>query len=143
LQDGGRPFGLTLVLVVSLLGSPALLAVAIRRYPQWWIAVMMRARTRVLFGQTSAHRLERTPPGEVVARTMDADRMARYADRWVDFISGLAIAVVTAVVAQSLLAGGVLLAVMLASSLASSLGRRVARRAAAASAAAPAPVRRP
>ena len=29
---------------------------------------------------------ERTPPGEVVARTMDADRLARYADRWVDFV---------------------------------------------------------
>ena len=42
----------------------------------------------------------------------------------------------TAVVAQSLLAGGVLLAVMVASSLASSLGRRVAGRSAAASAAA-------
>ena len=67
---------------------------------------------------------------------MDADRLARYADRWVDFVNGLAIAAVTAVVAQSLLAGGVLLAVMLASSLASTLGRRVAGRSAVASASA-------
>ena len=67
---------------------------------------------------------------------MDADRLARYADRWVDFVNGLAIVAVTAVVAQSLLAGGVLLAVMVASALASSLGRRVAGRSAAASAAA-------
>src|SRR5262249_6889091 len=143
LQDGGQPYTLPTRRVSSPRARRPLRGVATRRYPLWWIAVMLRARTRVLHGQTSAHRLERTPPGEVVARTMDADRLARYADRWVDFISGLAIAVVTAVVAQSLLAGGVLLAVMLASSLASSLGRRVARRAAAASAAAPAPVRRP
>jgi ABC-type multidrug transport system fused ATPase/permease subunit len=90
----------------------------------------------VLVGQTGQRRLERTPPGEVVARAMDADRLARYADRWVDFVNGLAIAAVTAVAAWSLLAGGVLLAVMLSSSLASSLGRRVAGRSAAASAAA-------
>ena len=46
-------------------------------------------RAAVLDGQTAQHRLERTPPGEVVARTMDADRLARYADRWVDFVNGL------------------------------------------------------
>jgi len=136
LQAGERPFGLTAVLVASLVGSPALLSVAIRRYPRWWIAVMMRARTCVLHGQTSSHRLERTPPGEVVARTMDADRMARYADRWVDFLNGLVIAVVTAVVAGTPLAGGILLGVMTASAVASSFGRRVAGRSAAASSAA-------
>ena len=42
-------------------------------------------------GRRAQHRLERTPPGEVVARTMDADRLARYADRWVDFVNGLVI----------------------------------------------------
>jgi ATP-binding cassette, subfamily B, bacterial len=136
LQQGERPFVLTALLVVSLVGSPALLAIAIRRYPQWWIAVMMRARTRVLHGQTSTHRLERTPPGEVVARTMDADRLARYADRWVDFLNGLAIAVVTAVVAGTALAGAVLLGVMTVSAVASSFGRRIAGRSAAASSAA-------
>jgi ABC-type multidrug transport system fused ATPase/permease subunit len=133
LQHGEHPTVLTFLLVVSLVGSPILLAVAIRRYPQWWIAVMLRARTRVLHGQTNAHRLERTPPGEVVARTMDADRLARYADRWVDFLNGLAIAVVTAVVAGTALAGAVLLGVMITSAVASSFGRRVAGRSAAAS----------
>ena len=136
LQDGGSPVPLTAALVASLLVSPLLLAEAFRSYPRWWIAVMLRVRSAVLAGQTAQHRLERTPPGEVVARTMDADRLARYADRWVDFINGLAIAGVTALVAQSWLAGGVLLAVMVASALASSLGRRVAGRSAAASAAA-------
>jgi ABC-type multidrug transport system fused ATPase/permease subunit len=136
LQQGGRPLPLTGVLVVSLIGSPALLSIAIKRYPQWWVAVMLRARTRVLAGQTDAHRLERTPPGEVVARTMAADRMARYADRWVDFLNGLAIAAVTAIVAGTALAGGVLLAVMVTSAVASSFGRRVAGRSAAASSAA-------
>jgi ABC-type multidrug transport system fused ATPase/permease subunit len=133
LQHGEHPFPLLALLVVSLVGSPVLLAVAIRRYPQWWIAVMLRARTRVLHGQTTTHRLERTPPGEIVARTMDADRLARYADRWVDFLNGLAIAVVTAVVAGTVVAGGILLGVMTASAVASSFGRRVAGRSAAAS----------
>ena len=136
LQTGGATVELTVALVVSLLLSPLLLAEAFRRYPRWWVSVMLRVRTSVLSGQTDQRRLERTPPGEVVARAMDADRLARYADRWVDFINGLVIVAVTAVAAQSLLAGGVLLAVMVASALASSLGRRVAGRSAAASAAA-------
>jgi ATP-binding cassette subfamily B protein len=136
LQHGDSPAAYTVALVCSILVSPLLLAESFRRYPRWWIAVMLRVRSAVLVGQTRQHRLDRTPPGEVVARSMDADRLARYADRWVDFVNGLAIAAVTAIVAQSLLAGGVLLAVMLASSLASSLGRRVAGRSAAASAAA-------
>jgi ABC-type multidrug transport system fused ATPase/permease subunit len=136
LQHGTSPVLLTVALVVSLLVSPLLLAESFRRYPRWWVSVMLRVRTAVLVGQTAQHRLERTPPGEVVARAMDADRLARYADRWVDFVNGLAIAGVTALAAQSLLAGGVLLAVMLISSLASSVGRRVAGRSAAASAAA-------
>ena len=136
LQQGETPVLLTVAVVASLLASPLLLAEAIRLYPRWWIAVMLRVRTSVLIGQTEQRRLRRTPPGEVVARTMDADRLARYADRWVDFFNGLVIAGITALVAQSLLAGGVLLAVMVSSALASSLGRRVAGRSAAASAAA-------
>ncbi|MDP2772478.1 MAG: ABC transporter ATP-binding protein [Nocardioides sp.] len=134
LQQGETPTMLTMYVVVSLIASPLLLAEAIRLYPRWWIAVMLRVRMTVLAGQTDQQRLARTPPGEVVARTMDADRLARYADRWVDFFNGLAIAAVTALLAQSWLAGGVLLAVMVASALASSLGRRVAGRSAAASA---------
>ncbi len=136
LDDGGTPYALTALMVASLMLAPQLLAVAIRIYPRWWIAVMLRARTSVLFGQTSTRRLTRTPPGEVVARSMDADRMARYADRWVDLLNGLAIAAVTALAAWSLLAGGILLAVMVASAVASSFGRRVAGRSAAASSAA-------
>jgi len=136
LQRGGQPWALTAMLVASLLLAPLLLAEAFRRYPRWWISVMLRVRTTVLAGQTAQHRLERTPPGEVVARAMDADRLARYADRWVDFINGLVIVLVTGLVAQSVLAGGVLLAVMVSSSLASMLGRRIAGRSAAASSAA-------
>ncbi|HET9632791.1 MAG TPA: ATP-binding cassette domain-containing protein, partial [Terrabacter sp.] len=136
LQQGQSPTGLTVALVGSLMLSPLLLAEAFRRYPRWWISVMLRARSAVLAGQTAQRRLEPTPPGEAVARTMDADRLARYADRWVDFVNGLVIAGVTAAVAGSWVAGAVLLAVMAASALASSLGRRVAGRSAAASAAA-------
>ena len=59
---------------------------------------------------------------------MDADRLARYADRWVDFVNGLVVASVTALIAGTWLAGAVLLAVMVTSALASTLGRRVAGR---------------
>src|SRR4029079_5806202 len=100
LQDGQTPTALTAALVTSLMLSPLMLAEAFRRYPRWWISVMLRVRTSVLAGQTAQHRLDRTPPGEVVARTMDADRLARYSDRWIDFVNGFLIACVTALVAQ-------------------------------------------
>jgi ABC-type multidrug transport system fused ATPase/permease subunit len=136
LQHGARPLTLLVGLVVSLLAAPLLLADAIRRYPRWWVAVMLRARVAVLLGQTAQRRLPPTPPGEVVARAMDADRFARYADRWVDFVNGLAIVVVTGVAAASPLAGAVLLAVMVASAGVSALGSPVAGRSAAAASAA-------
>ncbi|MCP3423892.1 ATP-binding cassette domain-containing protein [Nocardioides pinisoli] len=132
LQDGGRPVLLVVALVGSLLIGPLLLAQAFRTYPHWWVEVRLRVRAAVLHGQTSQRRLLRTPPGEVVARTMDADRLARYTDRWVDFVNGLVVALVTALIAQTWVAGAVLLAVMVASALASTLGRRVAGRSAAA-----------
>jgi ATP-binding cassette subfamily B protein len=132
LQAGQRPGLLVVALVASLLVGPLLLAQAFRIYPHWWVEVRLRVRAAVLHGQTSQRRLLRTPPGEVVARTMDADRLARYTDRWVDFVNGLVIAAVTALIARTWVAGAVLLAVMVASALASTLGRRVAGRSAAA-----------
>ncbi|WP_028659558.1 ATP-binding cassette domain-containing protein [Nocardioides insulae] len=136
LQDGGTPALLTVALVLCLVAAPVLLADAFWRYPRWWVEVMLRARMAVLYGQTRQHRLPRTPPGEVVARSMDADRYARYADRWVDFVNGLVIAALTALLGGTWLAGGILLAVMVASGLASALGRPLAGRSAAASSAA-------
>ncbi|WP_231123597.1 ATP-binding cassette domain-containing protein [Nocardioides sambongensis] len=127
---------LTVVLVVSLLLAPFLMADAFRRYPRWWIEVMLRVRMSVLLGQIRTRRLPRTPPGEAVARSMDADRYARYADRWVDVFNGLLIAVLTMIVGGTWLAGGILLVVMLASALASSVGRPIAGRSAARSSAA-------
>ncbi|MEX0428856.1 ATP-binding cassette domain-containing protein [Nocardioides sp. DS6] len=136
LADGGTPTVLTVVLAALLVSAPFLLADAFRRYPRWWIEVMLRVRMAVLVGQTKAHRLPRTPPGEVVARSMDADRFARYADRWVDFTNGLLIALMTMVFGGTWLAGGILLAVMLTSAVASSVGRPIAGRSAAKSSAA-------
>jgi ATP-binding cassette subfamily B protein len=136
LEDGGSATSLLVVLVVSLLFAPILLADAFRRYPRWWIEVMLRVRMSVLLGQVRGHRLPRTPPGEVVARSMDADRYARYADRWVDFVNGLLIAGITMVAGGTVLAGGVLLVVMLTSAVASSIGRPIAGRSAARSSAA-------
>jgi ATP-binding cassette subfamily B protein len=136
LQAGRTPVLATVLLTLSLLAAPMLLAVATRIYPQWWVAVLLRVRLSVLLGQTMQHRLPRTPPGEVVARAMDADRYARYGDRWVDFINGFVIVAVTAAAARSLLAGAVLLAVMVLSAAASSFGSPLAGRSAAASSAA-------
>jgi ATP-binding cassette subfamily B protein len=136
LQHGGSPTWLTAAVVVSMVAAPLLLAYAFWCYPRWWVEVMLRARMSVLYGQTRQRRLARTPPGEVVARSMDADRYARYADRWVDFVNGLIIAGTTALLAGTWLAGAVLLVVMVASALASTLGRPIAGRSAAASSAA-------
>ena len=132
LVAGGRPVVETVLLALSLLAAPMLLAWAFRIYPQWWIAVLLRVRLAVLRGQTMQHRLPRTPPGEVVGRALDADRFARYADRWVDLGNGLAVVLLTAVAAWSPLAGAVLLAVMVLSATASLAGSPAAGRSAAA-----------
>ncbi len=131
-----RTVVLTCLTAFFVLTSPLILTSAIRRYPRWWIEVMLRVRMTVLTGQTRQHRLERTPPGEVVARSMDADRYALYADRWVDFLNGLAIVAVTAALGGSLLAGGVLLVVLVGAALASAVGRPIAGRSATESSAA-------
>jgi ABC-type multidrug transport system fused ATPase/permease subunit len=132
LEHGAVPQWLVAALVVSLIAAPLMLAEAFWRYPKWWIEVMLRVRMAVLFGQTRQQRLTRTPAGEVVARTMDADRFARYADRWVDFINGMVVAVVTALLGGTWLAGAILVAVMVSSAVASTIGRPIAGRSAAA-----------
>lgn len=132
LQDDRSPGLLLVGLVATLMIGPLLLSQAFWTYPHWWVEVRMRVRAAVLGGQTAQRRLVRTPPGEVVARAMDADRIARYTDRWVDFVNGLLVAALTAVIAGTWLAGAILLAVMTASALASTLGRPVAGRSAAA-----------
>lgn len=130
LRAGRTPVVATALLTASLMIGPLVLASAMRIYPQWWIAVNLRVRLSVLLGQTRQERLPRTPPGEVVARALDADRFARYGDRWVDLVNGSAIVVVTAACARSLLAGGVLASVLVLSALASSFGSPVAGRSA-------------
>jgi ATP-binding cassette, subfamily B, bacterial len=136
LRAGRAVTTLTVVLVFVLLAAPLALSVAFRIYMRWWSAVLLRVRLAVLRGQTMQHRLPRTPPGEVVARVMDADRFARYADRWVDFGNGVAVVAITMLVAWNPLAGLVLVAVMVVSALASSVGTPIAGRSAAASSAA-------
>ncbi|TWS21327.1 ABC transporter ATP-binding protein [Tsukamurella asaccharolytica] len=131
-STGERPGWLLVGVVVSLMLAPLAIAEAFRLYPRWWIEVMLRVRMAVLRGQTQPHRLAKTPAGEVVARTMDADRFARYADRWVDFGNGIVIAGVTALLGGTWLAGAVLIVVLVASAVASSVGRPIAGRSAAA-----------
>jgi ATP-binding cassette subfamily B protein len=120
-------------LVAGFIAAPLLVAEAIRRFPHWWIAVMLRVRTVVLVGQTEQRRLEPTPPGEVVARAMDSDRYTRYCDRWFDVVNGLIIVAVTSLLGGTVLAGAVLLGVMVFTAGASLLGSPAAGRSAAAS----------
>lgn len=122
---------LTAATAASVVAAPFVVSAAMRRYPRWWVEVMLRVRMSVLVGQTRQRRLERTPAGEVVARSMDADRYALYADRWVDFLNGLGVVAITALLSGSLLAGAVLLVVLVGAALASAVGRPVAGRSAA------------
>ncbi|MFD6177308.1 MULTISPECIES: ATP-binding cassette domain-containing protein [unclassified Isoptericola] len=134
--DDGFPTVLMVSFAVLLVVAPLALAWALFVYPRWWVEVLLRVRMAVMAGQTRQERLRATPPGEVVARSMDADRFVRYADRWVDFVNGLVIAGVTALLSGSWLAGGVLLAVMVVSAAASAIGRPIAGRSATRSSAA-------
>lgn len=131
LEDGERPSELLAALVLAFIAAPLLMSGAIRRYPHWWIEVMLRVRSSVLTGQTDQRRLPPTPPGEVVARAMDSDRYTRYVDRWIDFVNGLAIAVVVSILGGTVLAGAVLLGVMAITAATSSLGSPAAGRSAA------------
>lgn len=136
LRVGDTPVGLVVALVVVLLLVAPCGALAFRLYPRWWIEVLLRVRMSVLVGQTRQHRLRRTPPGEVVARALDADRFVRYADRWVDLVNGLVLVAVAALLSWSLLAGAVLLGVLVVSAACALAGRPVAGRSATRSAAA-------
>jgi len=133
---GDLPVSLLVALAVLLLMQPLFISRALGVYPRWWVEVLLRIRMAVMHGQTRQYRLPATPPGEVVARSMDADRFVRYADRWVDFVNGLAIVAVTALISGTWTAGAVLLAVMVVSALASAIGRPIAGRSAAGSSAA-------
>ncbi len=130
LQGGRTPVGLVAAMSLLLLLVPLCHAAAFRLYPRWWVEILLRVRMAVLVGQTRQHRLRRTPPGEVVARALDADRFVLYADRWVDLVNGLVVVAVTAVLSGSLLAGAVLLAVMVVTGACALAGRPVAGRSA-------------
>lgn len=131
LGAGVSPWGWVVAVVVLLLAAPPLLAFAISRYPRWWVEVLCRVRLAVLVGQTSQRRLPSDPPGEVVARAMDAERYVRYADRWVDFTNGMLIALFTALISGHATTGLVLAGVLLAAGLVSAVGRPWAGRSAA------------
>ncbi|QYN32005.1 ABC transporter ATP-binding protein/permease [Pseudonocardia sp. DSM 110487] len=126
LEQGMPPWDETAALAATLLLAPPALALAFRTYPQWWSAVTLRMRLAVLRGQTMQRRLARTPAGEVVARALDSDRLVLYVDRWVDVVNGTLVVLVTAVAAQSVLAGGVFGAVLLVSAAISALGAPLA-----------------
>ena len=132
LQQGQSSALLTAATVVSIVAEPFFLAWAVRRFVPWWAACSLRIRMTVLDAQTRQHRLERTPPGEVVSRVLDSDRFLRYADRCNDVVSGLFVVVIASFLSGTAIAGAILLAVMIASAVASVAGRPMAGRSAAA-----------
>ena len=132
LEQGQTSVALTVATVVSIVAEPFFLAWAVRRFVPWWAACSLRIRMTVLDAQTRQHRLERTPPGEVVSRVLDSDRFLRYADRCNDVVSGLIIVVFASFLSGTAIAGAILLAVMIASAVASVAGRPMAGRSAAA-----------
>lgn len=135
LNSGGTPVLLTLATGITIAVQPFLLAWAVRCYSPWWSACVLRIRLAVLAAQTQQHRLARTPPGEVVARLLDADRFLRYADRWNEVITAMLIVVITSLLSGTLIAGAILLAVMIAAASTSVAGRAIAGRSASAASA--------
>ena len=126
LQGGEVPWRTAALLAASVLLGPVTVALAFRTYPLWWSAVTLRLRLTILRGQTQQERLPRTPSGEVAARALDTDRLVIYADRWVDVITGVSAALVTAAVGRSLLAGAVAGAVLVLSAGVSAAGAPLA-----------------
>ncbi|GAA1310166.1 ABC transporter ATP-binding protein [Pseudonocardia xinjiangensis] len=126
LEQGAAAWTAATALAVALLVAPLAIALAFRVYPLWWSAVTLRMRLAALRGQTMQRRLVRTPPGEVVARALDSDRLVIYADRWVDVINGMGVVLVTAVVARSLLAGAVVGGILVVSAVAATAGAPLA-----------------
>ncbi|MBT0568653.1 ABC transporter ATP-binding protein [Williamsia sp. CHRR-6] len=130
LDAGTTPVALTVALVICIMIGPISLAIAVRRFPRWWVEVLLRVRTSVLAAQTEQHRLAATPPGEVVARTLDADRFPRYADQWIDVINGIIVLVIALAVTWNPLVAVILMAVPAIAAAASAIGRPIAGRSA-------------
>jgi ABC-type multidrug transport system fused ATPase/permease subunit len=126
LERGEQPWGAAVALAVCLLAAPVGLAGAFRTYPLWFSAVHLRLRLAVLRGQTAQRRLARTPPGEVVARALDSERMVLYADRWVDVVFSLVVVAITAALGGAALSAAVLGGILVLSALVSALGAPLA-----------------
>ncbi len=126
LEAEQRPWGWAAVVVTTVMTAPLVVAAAFRLYPPWWVAVTLRLRLAVLRGQTAQQRLARTPPGEVVARALDSDRLVIYVDRWVDVAGGVLVVTTTALLARSALAGAVVGAVLVVSAVVCAAGAPLA-----------------
>lgn len=135
LDSGGTPVLLTVATGITIAVQPFLLAWAVRSYSPWWSACVLRIRMAVLAAQTRQQRLARTPPGEVVARLLDADRFLQYADRWNELVTAMLVVVVTSLLSGTMIAGAILLAVMIAAAGTSVAGRAIAGRSASAASA--------
>ena len=126
LKDGAPQWGSAVALSAALLAAPVVLAAAFRVYPLWWVAITLRLRLAVLRGQTGQRRLPATPPGEVVARALDSERLVIYTDRWVDLLLAALTVLAASLLSRSLLAAAVTGGVLVVSALASAAGAPLA-----------------
>jgi len=133
--EAGTPvFWLLLGMSAALAGSVVTVLYGVWGGSQWWNQNNLRVRMAVLRGQTEQRRLPATPPGEVVARAMDSERLLGYAYSCIDLLSGFVVVGITTLLGGSWLVGAVLLVILVASAAASVLGRPIAGRSAKAAA---------
>ncbi|MEQ3552483.1 ABC transporter ATP-binding protein [Pseudonocardia nematodicida] len=129
LQAGGEPWGPAVALTGLLLLYPVWIAVAFRVYPRWWSAVTLRLRLAVLRGQTMQERPSRAPAGEVVARTLDSDRLLLYVDRWIDVVNAGVVALIAGLVSGDVRVAAVIAGFLLLCAGAAAVGAPYAGRA--------------
>ncbi|WP_344419313.1 ABC transporter ATP-binding protein [Pseudonocardia ailaonensis] len=122
LQAGETPWGHAIALTAVLLSFPLWIGLAYRTYFIWWTGVTLRLRLAVLRGQTMDRRPARTPPGEVVARALDSERMILYLDNWVDVTMAMIMVVLAGVTAGDARAALVIAGMLALCTAAASVG---------------------
>jgi ATP-binding cassette subfamily B protein len=131
MSGGITPWGTAVLLAGCLLIAPVFQAIAIRSYFIWWAAVILRLRLAILLGQTQQERLRTVSVGVVMARALDSDRLARYADRWVFVMLAFSSVGVTVALGGNWLvlplAGGALVMATLAAACGTPLAARAAQ----------------
>jgi ABC-type multidrug transport system fused ATPase/permease subunit len=108
----GEVWPLALALVVGLLASPWLLAVAARLHPRWMAAISLTVRLAILRGRLSRRMPAPASVGESLGRALDSTRLVNFTDEALGIPYGVLFAVLTGVLAGGWTAGLIAGAVM-------------------------------